>query len=284
MTKTVAVGMSLVMLSAAGAPTRKPADRSADAVRWELKFTEDFKGTKPSEKLWSRIDAGGSDWNRAMSTRADLVTVKGGQLHCWGRKNDDLAGDRRTYLTGGISTHGKFAMKYGKIEIRMKLDNGQKGAWPAVWMMPETTVRGWPNDGEIDIVERLNDDDFVYQTLHYGNGSPKDLSHGGKGRIKDGDWNVYALEWTPESIVWKVNGSETFRHDRAPGDDALKYPWTTPFFLMIDYQLGGRWVGGVDEKTLPKAMHVDWVRFYHGSRGGKRFSEFVYPMGAKTKR
>lgn len=273
---------ALAALAAVAAPAKKPA-KDSNAVKWELKLTEDFKGTKLNEKLWTRIDKGNPDWMKKMSLRPDLVTVKDGQLHCWGKKNDDLASDPRTHLTGGVSTRGKFAMKYGKVEFKMKLDNGQKGAWPAVWMMPETAVRGWPNDGEIDIVERLNSDDFVYQTLHFGNGSPKDLSHGGKGRIKNGDWNVYGLEWTPESIVWTVNGTETFRHDRGPDDDALKYPWTTPFYLMIDYQLGGNWVGGVDEATLPKAMHVDWVKFYQGSRGGKTFSEFSYPETRKKK-
>lgn len=282
MTRLMTIGALLVAWLAAGAPAKKPA-KDPNAVTWKLELTEDFKGTKLNEKLWTRIDKGNPDWKKKMSLRPDLVTVKDGQLHCWGKKNEDLAADPRTHLTGGVSTQDKFAMKYGKVEFRMKLDNGQKGAWPAVWMMPQTTVRGWPNDGEIDIVERLNSDDFTYQTLHFGNGSPKDLSHGGKGKIKNGDWNVYGLEWTPESIVWTVNGVTTFRHDKGPNDDALKYPWTTPFYLMIDYQLGGSWVGGVDESTLPKAMHVDWVKFYSGSRGGKKFSEIVRPAAKMAK-
>ena len=28
-------------------------------------------------------------------------------------------------------------------------------------------------------------------------------------------------------------------------------------------------------------MHVDWVKFYEGSRGGKKFSEFVKPKSKK---
>lgn len=272
----------LCVAAAVAAPAKtapaKTASASARAVRWELKFTEDFNGTKLNEKLWTRIDKGNPDWMKKMSLRPDLVTVSGGQLHCWGKRNEDLEADPRTHLTGGVMTKDRFAMKYGKIEFRMKLDNGQKGAWPAVWMMPQTTVLGWPNDGEIDIVERLNSDAFVYQTVHFGTGEKGGhKSRGGKGKIKNGDWNVYGLEWTPEAIVWTVNGTETFRHAKGPDDDSFKYPWTTPFYLMIDYQLGGNWVGGVDESTLPKAMHVDWVKFYHGSRDGKRFSEFVNP-------
>ena len=271
--------LTAVATAAAAAKRGKTAAEktpAGDALQWKLAFTEEFKGKKLNPKLWTRIDAWSKtvDWVKNMSLRDDLVQVSDGQLHVYGVKNDDRAADTRAVLTGGVMTKGLFNLKYGKIEFKMKLE-GQKGAWPAVWMMPETGVRGWPNDGEIDIVERLNNDDFTYQTLHYGNGSAKDLSHGGRGKIKREDWNVYGLEWTPDFIAWTINGEQTFIHRRGENDDELKYPWTTPFYLMIDMQLGGNWVGGVDESTLPVAMHVDWVKFYHGYRGGKKFSEFT---------
>jgi hypothetical protein len=63
------------------------------------------------------------------------------------------------------------------------------------------------------------------------------------------------------------------------GDDPARFPWTTPFYLMIDMQLGGEWVGAIDESTLPTAMHVDWVKFYSGSRSGKTFTEFLDKRG-----
>ena len=91
---------------AAKTETRKPAaDRPGDApVVWKLKYTEDFKGAKLDEKLWSRIGPGSSDWNRNMSLRPDLVAVKNGQLHAYGVKNGDLAADARSVLTGGVTT------------------------------------------------------------------------------------------------------------------------------------------------------------------------------------
>ena len=254
-----------------------PGGASNAPVVWKLRFTEDFKGKQLNEKLWTRIDAGSSDWNRNMSLRPDLVTVKDGQLHAYGVKNDDLSADARSVLTGGISTKGHFAVKYGKVEIRCKLE-AQKGAWPAIWMMPEPPSAKWPDCGEIDIIERLNFDDFVYHTVHsswtaaHGNDPP----NGGKGGIKPDGWNIYAVEWTPEQIVWKVNGKVTHKYAKV-GEDPARFPWTTPFYLMIDMQLGGKWVGEVDEKTLPTAMHVDWVKFYSGSRGGKTFTEFSKP-------
>ena len=256
-------------------PDKKRGGAANAPVVWKLKFTEDFKGTKLDGKLWTRIGEGTSDWNRNMSLRPDLVAVKDGQLHAYGVKNSDLSADKRSVLTGGVSTKGRFAVKYGKVEIRCKLE-GQKGAWPAIWMMPEPPAPNWPNGGEIDIIERLNFDDFVYHTVHSGwTAKNKDNPpNGGKGGIKPNDWNVYAVEWTPEQIVWKVNGKTTHSYAKV-GDDPARFPWTTPFYLMIDMQLGGAWVGAIDESTLPTAMHVDWVKFYSGSRAGKTFTEFL---------
>ena len=265
---------AMACFAASPAPQKSGGAATAPVV-WKLKFTEDFKGKKLDDKIWTRIGPDPSDWNKNMSVRPDLVAVKDGQFHAYGVKNENLAEDKRSVLTGGISTHGKLAVKYGKIEIRCKLE-GQKGAWPAIWMMPEKPAAKWPNCGEIDIIERLNFDGFVYQTVHSGwtAAHPNDPPHGGKGNIKPNDWNVYGIEWTPERIAWTVNGKVTHSYSKV-GDDPIRYPWTVPFYLMIDMQLGGKWVGAVDEKTLPTAMHVDWVKIYSGSRGGKTFTELL---------
>ena len=266
-----------LMAAPKSAAKKSVSQPAAQPVVWKLKYTEDFKGAKLNEKLWTRIDRGGSDWNRNMSLREDLVEVKDGQLHAYGVKNDDTASDPRSVLTGGVMTKGRFAVKYGKIEVRCRLE-AQKGAWPAIWMMPENPDGPWPRCGEIDIIERLNFDSFVYHTVHsaWTATNKSDPPSGGKGAIKEKDWNVYGIEWTPEKIVWTVNGRKTHSYAKV-GDDPVRYPWTSPFYLMIDMQLGGSWVGPVDESTLPVAMHVDWVKFYSGTRAGKTITEFVRP-------
>jgi hypothetical protein len=268
----------LSTVSASEASAEVPDGARREGVEWKLRLTEDFVGTELDGKLWRRIGKGGSDWNRHMSKREDLVAVSGGQLHLHGVKNGDLTQDRRPMLTGGVFMKGRFTMKYGKVEVRCRLE-AQKGAWPAIWMMPEncSTVK-WPECGEIDIMERLNSDNFVYQTVHsaWTKKNPDNPPYCGKGRIDPDGWNVFGLEWTPKSIVWTVNGGVTHSY-RKVGDDPLRYPWTTPFFLMIDMQLGGEWVGRVDMDTLPVSMHIDWVKFYEGFEDGVKFSEFAMP-------
>ena len=248
---------------------------------FQLKFTENFNGSELNPKLWRRIEGFpgmGADWRKNMSLREDLVEVKGGILTLKGVRNDDTSADPRRLLTGGITTDGLFGMKYGKLEARIRLV-AKKGAWPAFWMMPVSSPNGWPNDGEIDILERLNFDPFVYHTVHsaWTKKSPGDPPSSGKGKIKPDAWNVYALEWTPDSLVWKINGRAMHKYRKTLNADHERWPWDAPFYVMLDMQLGGKWVGEVDEDALPAIMQVDWVKFYQLSQGSKRISEFSRP-------
>lgn len=71
------------------------------------------------------------------------------------------------YKTGGVQSLGKAEFQYGKIEICARFTKTAKGGWPAIWMMPAKPVySGWPACGEIDIMEQLNHDGIVYQTIH----------------------------------------------------------------------------------------------------------------------
>lgn len=56
-----------------------------------------------------------------------------------------------------IITKNKKTFKYGKMEIRAKAAGGQ-GTWSAGWMLGDGTgdQRGWPYDGEIDIMEAMS--------------------------------------------------------------------------------------------------------------------------------
>ena len=235
---------------------------SVNAYTYKLAFTEEFKGAQVNPKIWERIPAGKPDWCKHMDDQNPaLVKLRGGTLELWGLKNKDKR-DPRPFTTGGIMTKHHLGMMYGKIEAKVKLHD-QQGAWPAIWMMPCAQPKGWPHDGEIDIVERLNGDDFVYQTVHsgYTQVCPGNPPHGGRGKFKKDDWNLFAIEWTPKSITWFVNGKATFSYKKFD-DDPAHYPWTAPFYLMLDMQLQGNWVGKVNMDTLPVKMEIDFVKFY----------------------
>ena len=63
-----------------------------------------------------------------------------------------------------------FTTTYGYVEARISLPQ-TKGAWPAFWMLPESTeiYAGWPVSGEIDIMETVgNRTNEACGTLHWG--------------------------------------------------------------------------------------------------------------------
>ncbi|MDO5570212.1 MAG: glycoside hydrolase family 16 protein [Bacteroidales bacterium] len=239
---------------------------SAKNPKWKLVWKDDFKKNGVIDKTkWSKIPRGTADWSNYMSSDESLYDVKKGNLILRGKVNDNLEQDSVPYITGGIFTKDKFTIKYGKVEIKAKLPNA-KGCWPAFWMLPNIKDRKWPYDGEIDIMEHLNHDDIAYQTVHSGytiDLGIKDnpLSHATAPMDKNG-YNIYSVEKRPDKLVFAVNGKTTFEYPRIETDKEGQYPFDDPFYILIDMQLGGSWVGPIDDTELPVEMLVDWIKVY----------------------
>ena len=251
----------------------KLSPEHARKQKWRLKWSDEFNGGKLDTNVWERCNTGGSDWNRHMSTRPDLVFLTNGCIVMRGVANDGTDKDKHPWLTGGIQNKAGPVISHmalGKVLIRAKFQDHQKGAWPALWMCgsgKDSQGRGYPwNGGEIDIVERLNGDAFVYHTVHSGwtlhKKHPNEPRHGGKGTIRNGHWNVYGLEITPTELIWSVNGKDTFRYPKTDCGDPDQWPFYMPHYFLLDMQLGGKWVGKVELSTLPVEMQIDYIRIY----------------------
>jgi beta-glucanase (GH16 family) len=233
---------------------------------WKLVWQDNFDGPELDTTKWSRIPAGGSAWNKHMSFHDSCYCLSNGLLYLRGIINPDTKTDERPYLTGGIWSKGKFAFQYGRIEIRAKLECA-RGAWPAMWMLAEQDKFGiYPRNGEIDIMEHLNYDSIVYQTTHsyytLELKQDKHPPHSGTAAVRPQEFNTYGISWYPDRIVFQVNGKDTFTYPRVSGVDPSQWPYDQPFYILIDQQLGGDWVGKVDPRTLPVQMIVDWVKVY----------------------
>ncbi len=237
-----------------------------ETKKWKLVWDDQFDGSAVDTSKWTRIPPGKSDWNLHMSSHDSCFHLSDGLLYLRGINNPDRSGDPRLFLTGGLWTKGKFAFQYGRIEIRAKLESAQ-GAWPAMWMLAEQDKYGkYPHNGEIDIMEHLNYDKIIYQTTHsHYTLNLKQTSnppHSGTAEINAGEFNIYGLSWYPDRIVFQLNGKDTFTYPRVQGVDSSQWPYDQPFYLLIDQQLGGNWVGKVNPANLPVQMIVDWVKVY----------------------
>lgn len=237
---------------------------TAKTSGWKLVWEENFdtKG-EVDETVWSKIPRGKSDWNNYMSPFDSCYALRNGNLVLRGIVNHTQQSDTATYLTGGVYTHGKKLFYGGRIEVSAKLQ-GAQGAWPAIWMLPEGAT--WPNGGEIDIMERLNHDSIAYQTTHsyYTQvlGEKNNPPHGGTNKINPTEYNTYSVDIYPDSLVYAINHKHTYTYPRIQTDKEGQFPFFQPYYLLIDMQLGGTWVGNVNPKELPVEMYIDWVRYY----------------------
>lgn len=241
------------------------SSRKVSSARWKLVWQENFNQKRGFDThVWSKIPRGRSDWNKKMTDLDSCFDMRKGNLILRGIVNQDLSGDSLPYLTGGVYTCGKKLFSEGRIEVCAKL-NTARGAWPAIWMLPEDGE--WVQGGEIDIMERLNYDHFVYQTVHSDyteyQGIKDNPAASSTGPIKPDDYNVFAVEIYGDSLSFYVNDIHTFTYPRIRTDKKGQFPYSGhSFYLLIDMQLGGGWVGEVDLKELPVEMCVDWVRYY----------------------
>ena len=233
---------------------------------WTLKWEENFGQTNQFDsKYWSKIPRGTSPWNKYMTDYDGCYSMADGNLVLKGLINTTCPNDTAPYITGGVFTKGKFSIREGKITIRAKLQNA-KGAWPAIWMLPDDGAK-WPDGGEIDIMERLNSDSKAYQTTHsyytetlkqYNN--PK---HGSTGPINPEGYNEYSVIIDKDSLTYLINDKVIIVYPRIKTDKQGQFPFSEhPYYLLIDMQLGGDWVGPIDPKDLPVEMKVDWVKYY----------------------
>ncbi|WP_346238349.1 glycoside hydrolase family 16 protein [Niabella insulamsoli] len=231
------------------------------AATWEEHFDQrdHFDTTR-----WSKIPRGRSDWHRNMSDYDGCYAMRDGKLILKGIRNENLVDDTARYLTGGVYTKDKVTFGFGRLEIRAKL-NGATGAWPAFWLLGQG--RKYPGGGEIDIMERLSHDDYVYQTVHSSytidlhiKDNPKQSA---TAKINPAAFNTYAVEKHRDSVVFFVNGQRNFAYPRIETDKKEQFPFSDgPHYLLLDMQLGGSWVGAVDPSQLPVEMEIDWVKFY----------------------
>jgi len=239
--------------------------------KWELVWEDDFNTATLNTNIWNKRWQGTAAWARYMASHEGLHEVKDGNLILRGVKNTtNPGGDNRPYFTGGVCTRWNKYFGLGKIEIRAKIESAQ-GAWPALWMVPETEVP-WPVSGEIDIMEHLNFDNYVFHTVHtnytrnlgqYTNPPYQAITH-----VDVGEFNVYGVAIYSDSLVFSVNNARTFVYPRLfkPEEDKDgQFPFDRyPQFLLMTMQLGGAdtWPGVINDNHLPVAMYIDWVRYY----------------------
>ena len=253
---------------------------------WKLVWSDEFDRTgRPDPAKWT-YEVGfvrNEELQYYTKDRRENARVENGCLVIEGRKESfpnpaykkdatqwQKARKKADYTSASLTTEGKFAWQYGRIEVRAKLPGG-KGTWPAIWMLGANKKQvGYPRCGEIDIMEFLGKEPRnIYGTMHFPSPANGERTSDG-GRYThpanlDG-FHTYAIEWDADKIVvfFDSKAYHTFQVSKAGEGD--ENPFRKPQYLILNLALGGGWGGEMDDSVLPQRYLVDYVRVYQKQR------------------
>lgn len=232
---------------------------------WELVWADEFAADKLDLQSW-QIETGGHGWgNHELENytgRQENLRLENGMLVIEARQEKFGGSD---YTSARIKTAGLREFTYGRFEARIKIPAGQ-GIWPAFWLLgAESATAGWPERGEIDIMENIGKEPATsYATLH-GPGYYGATGYGGSKKIAQGkladDFHIYSVEWDATQIRWYLDGQ--LYHQASPSTVPGKWVFDHGFFIILNLAIGGDWPGAPDTSTrFPQQMLVDYVRVY----------------------
>jgi beta-glucanase (GH16 family) len=239
--------------------------------RWTLTWQDEFEGAagaSPDPSKWAfEVGRGYRSWGNGQlqhdTDRPQNVSMDGeGHLLITARREPFA---EASFTSACIKTQGLFSQTYGRFEARIKPPSGL-GVSPAFWLLGDNVgAGGWPQCGEIDIMElRGQGPNVVSGTLH-GPGYADDESITGNYSLAAGQvdpaFHLYAVEWHEDRIDFFVDDSlyQRVAAEELPG----QWVYDHPFFLILNMSVGGTLASTpTDQAQFPQAMVVDYVRVY----------------------
>ncbi len=258
---------------------------------WELAWADEFDdpaGTPPNPANWAyeigdTTPDGKNGWGNEelqyyTDDPANAQTDGSGNLVI---TLDEADGSQECYYgpcefeSARLVTQNKAEFAYGRIESRIQVPTGGDGLWPAFWSLgTDITYNPWPGAGEIDVMEYVSREPTeIFGTIHgpgYNGGNAfGDIYDFAPNRV-DEQYHTFTVEWEPDLIKWYVDGIQY--HEAEPADVPGPWVFEKPFFLLLNFAIGGNFGGAVDPaNTYPQEYLVDYVRVYQGPDTAERF-------------
>lgn len=238
----------------------------------QLVWSDEFNGNSLDTAFW-RLQTGAHGWgnNEWQSyTSEGNIRVEGGLLTIIAKKTG--TGQKRgDYTSARLNSRRSFL--YGRMEIRAKLPAHKgNGLWPAIWMLGENIREtGWPECGEIDIMEYVSyDPGVVHQTIHStaNNHIKQTQISTGPMALPDAEktFHLYGIIWEEASLSLYLDSPEhiVLKVEKPVNADQSNWPFDKPFYFVLNMAVGGNWGGkyGVDDSIFPAEFEIDYVRVY----------------------
>ena len=274
------VGTGLVRAPAARADTVPPPPSG-----WTTVFGDNFAGaagSAPSSANWFYdIGTGYGTGEKEQTTNSTSNVYLDGNGHLVLKAINNGG----TWTSGRIeSTRDDFqAPPGGKLEMTASIEQPNPasglGYWPAFWALgaPMRTGGGWPQSGEIDMMEDVNGLNEASQTFHDSANSPGHplIACPGAGSGCQTGYHTYSVILRPDQHQRGDPAVPDGRHGRehhhrgfgrhAAWQDAIDHG----FFIIFDLAMGGNYPDGVSGTTTPTSattsgasMSVGYVAVY----------------------
>lgn len=171
------------------------------------------------------------------------------------------------YTSGCIKTEGKKSWKYGRFEMRARI-NTSLGLWPAFWTLGDQGQ--WPDNGEIDIMEFYRGkllaniaigSETAYKPIWFSKVTMID-------EFKDPNWSAkfhtWRMDWDEQKISLYVDDKllneqpMRFLHNPRTGIN----PFEQPHSILLNLSIGGDNGGDPGNTVFPNRYEIDYVRVY----------------------
>lgn len=244
-----------------------------------LVWADEFdRGSLPDPAKWAydthrnRLGWYNGERQYYAAERAENARIEDGKLILTARKEStdhfpDSMGQE--YSSARLFTKDRQSWTYGFFEVRAKLPCGL-GTWPAIWTLADSG--GWPDAGEIDIMEHVGFEPGVVHGSVHTKAYHHSIHTHRTSTVKQADvcsaFHRYQLTWTPERITVGIDDRNYFSFRNDNSGDRSKWPFDRPQHLLLNIAVGGDWGGqrGVNPKAFPVAMEVDYVRVYQAAK------------------
>ncbi|KAF3194570.1 hypothetical protein TWF225_007097 [Orbilia oligospora] len=235
------------------------------------------------------------------TNKTENIRIVNKVLYITPKKVKDAKG-KITWTSGRLESKrgSQWACANGKkmlVEASIKLGSAgeaqQKGIWPAFWMLGDVFraqgYKGWPEVGELDIMESVNGKREAWGLLHCGvyDGQipirgPCNEPDGRGGSVKGigrGLWHTYGIEidrttknWKTEKVTWIINGvrRHSITGSQINNSTAWEFLAHKKMFILLNVAVGGGFPNGVEPGNAltpfsttidgdSVGMQVDWV-------------------------
>jgi len=273
--------MALLWMSLAG---------TARAQNWQVVWSDEFngaQGTLPDPTKWAYDSPSAGQSNNEQETYCGLDLAGGQSGICanW-QQNAQMDGQGHLVIkainsgtvanpiwtSARLLTQGLFSFEYGRVEASIMLPSGV-GTWPAFWLLGNNINSvGWPNCGEIDIMENVLNalgPTTTQSTIHGpGYSGANGIWHKYNfpaGQAINTGYHIYGMIWSQNLIQFYVDDYTapfgSVNPSSIPG--GTNWVFNDPFFMILNLAMGGSWPGPTDSTTPnPALMLVDYVRVY----------------------